>query len=526
MVISKWRTRVFYLTFACIFLYEIIPQYMFPLLSGVSIFCLANRQSIWFQRLFGGLSVNEGLGIMQLSFDWNYLSSLSPLVYPLFVQLNVYGGIFLLYILAPLLYYFNVWNAKSFPFLSNSLFTLDKTTGASKLYPQREILNPDNTLNHQKLEEIGNPHFSTYGAVTYIFINFAVTASIMHVALYHGKDIWETLRPSKKSKDKEDENMDIHMKLMSAYKEVPNWWYYLLFLFGIILNIIVAYVNESQLPWWGVIIAITVSLTLSLPLNLIEAVTGRGFGLNVFAELIGGLIFPYKPVANMYFKTLGYNTLAQAGRMASDLKIGHYLKIPPRMIFLHQITGTIIGCIFNYIINNTIINSQRDILTDPDTKSTIWNGASFQTMNSAALTWGAVGPIAMFGPGTQYSIILWAFLIGFLLPIPFWALHRYYPKVGFNYVNIPMILIGLVTVPGSATAQVTVSFMITIFSQWYLKKYYRNRFVKYNYLISSALDSGTSLCVFFVAFAFMGGGNGVSTPFPYWFGNRRGKLNN
>lgn len=49
----------------------------------------------------------------------------------------------------------------------------------------------------------------------------------------------------------------------------------------------------------------------------------------------------------------------------------------------------------------------------------------------------------MFGPGTQYSIILWAFLIGFLLPVPFWALHKYYPKVGFNYVNIPMILIGL-----------------------------------------------------------------------------------
>lgn len=38
--------------------------------------------------------------------------------------------------------------------------------------------------------------------------------------------------------------------------------------------------------------------------------------------------------------------------MASDLKIGHYLKIPPRMIFLHQIAGTIIGCIFNYVINN------------------------------------------------------------------------------------------------------------------------------------------------------------------------------
>ncbi|KAI9306431.1 OPT family small oligopeptide transporter [Cunninghamella echinulata] len=515
---SKWRAKVFYITFACIFIYEFIPQYMFPLVSGFSIFCIVNRQSIWFQRLFGGLAVNEGLGILQLSFDWNYLSSLSPLVYPLYVQLNVYGGIFLLYILAPLLYYYDVWNAKSFPFLSNSLYTLDKVTGISKLYPQRDILNADNTLNHGKLEEIGHPHFSTYGAITYVFINFAVTASIMHVVLYHGKDIWNTIRSTK---SKGTENLDIHMKLMAAYKEVPNWWYYLLFLIGIVLNIIVAYVNESQLPWWGVIAAIMISLVLSLPLNLIEAVTGRGFGLNVFAELIGGLLFPYKPIANMYFKTLGYNTLAQAGKMASDLKIGHYLKVSPRMIFLHQIVGTIIGCIFNYIINITIIQAQRDILIDPNTESNVWNGASFQTMNAAALTWGAIGPINMFGPGTQYAIILWAFFIGFLLPIPFWLLHRFYPRVGFNYVNVPMILIGLVTLPGSASSFVTVSIFLTFLSQWYLKKYYRGWFVKYNYLLSSALDSGTSLCVFFVAFAFMGGATGNSTLFPVWFGNRR-----
>jgi uncharacterized oligopeptide transporter (OPT) family protein len=54
----------------------------------------------------------------------------------------------------------------------------------------------------------------------------------------------------------------------------------------------------------------------------------------------------------MYFKTLGYNTLSQAGAMASDLKIGHYLKVPPRAIFLSQMLGTTVGCIFNYIVNN------------------------------------------------------------------------------------------------------------------------------------------------------------------------------
>ena len=54
----------------------------------------------------------------------------------------------------------------------------------------------------------------------------------------------------------------------------------------------------------------------------------------------------------MYFKTLGFNTLSQAGLMANDLKIGHYLKVPPRAVFFNQIVGTILGSLFNYVVND------------------------------------------------------------------------------------------------------------------------------------------------------------------------------
>lgn len=98
---------------------------------------------------------------------------------------------------------------------------------------------------------------------------------------------------------------------------------------------------------------------------MITAITGYGFGLNVLAEMICGFVLPGYPIANMYFKTLGYNTMSQAGAMAKDLKIGHYLKVPPRMTFFHQMLGTAIGCIFNYIVNFSITQSKRDILLDP-----------------------------------------------------------------------------------------------------------------------------------------------------------------
>lgn len=45
------------------------------------------------------------------------------------------------------------------------------------------------------------------------------TASLVHTALYHGPSMWQTLRDIRKAKT------DIHAKLMSAYPEVPTWWY-------------------------------------------------------------------------------------------------------------------------------------------------------------------------------------------------------------------------------------------------------------------------------------------------------------
>lgn len=527
---SRWRTRFFFIVFAGVFFYEFIPQYMMPILGGISIICLARNDSVWVQRLFGGLAVNEGLGMLQLSFDWNYLSNLNPLVLPLWVQLNIYFGILCMWIIAPLIYYYNVWDAQSFPFLSNSIFQLFPN-GTSVIYPQHKVLNADNSLNETALQEIGRPHFAAYTAVQYVFINFAVTASIAHIALFHGKEIMDSakvvtrdfrkrfLKSKDDSADAEAEVVDPHMRMMSFYHEVPTWWYYAVYFGGIGLNIAIAYINHSQLPWWGVVMAIFMSTLLSLPLNMITALTGSGFGLNVFAEMICGFVLPGLPVANMYFKTLGYNTLSQAGSMACDLKIGHYLKIPPRAIFWNQMLGTFIGCIFNYIVNHSVVNTQRDVLLDP-VGSNIWNGASPQTINSAAITWGAIGPMNMFGPGSQYYIILWAFLIGFILPVPFWLLHRRFPSVGYKYVNMPMILTGLCVIPGAATSWITVSFIIIIVSQYYIKRRYRSWFVRYNYLISTALDSGTSLMVFIIAMFLYGGATGESHTFPTWWGNR------
>jgi hypothetical protein len=217
---ARSRSRYFFYIFGGAFIYAFIPQYMFPLLGGFSIFCLAKDDSVWFTRLFGGTNVNEGLGILSLSFDWNFLSTYTPMVLPLWVQLNIYCGILLLWIVGPLLWYYDVWDAQSFRFLSNGIFAMNQTTHLGYTYPQKEVLNPDNSLNYDKLAEIGIPQYSAVLAFSYILINFGVTASISHVALFYGKQIWATVRSAKSQFT--GENADIHNQLMRSYKEVSS----------------------------------------------------------------------------------------------------------------------------------------------------------------------------------------------------------------------------------------------------------------------------------------------------------------
>lgn len=114
--LQKKRVKFFWSVFAGIFVWEWFPEYIAPLvpsavpqhrmrltdpvyfstLTGISVFCLANQDSPWFTRIFGGAAGNEGLGAFALCLDWNYVGSgggsLGALFTPLSTQLSLYSG--------------------------------------------------------------------------------------------------------------------------------------------------------------------------------------------------------------------------------------------------------------------------------------------------------------------------------------------------------------------------------------------------------------------------------------------------
>lgn len=135
--------------------------------------------------------------------------------------------------------------------------------------------------------------------------------------------------------------MDIHTKLMSKYEQVPEWWFVSILLANIALTIFACeyYNDQLQLPWWGVLLACTIAIFFTLPIGTITAITNQAPGLNIITEYIIGYIYPGYPVANMCFKVYGYISMTQAIAFLQDFKLGHYMKIPPRTMFMAQVNS-------------------------------------------------------------------------------------------------------------------------------------------------------------------------------------------
>ncbi|CAG8839620.1 10091_t:CDS:2, partial [Cetraspora pellucida] len=111
----------------------------------------------------------------------------------------------------------------------------------------------------------------------------------------------------------------------------------------------------------------------------------------------------------------------------------HYMKIPPRSMFTSQIWGTFVGVIVNYWTLYIILQTKRSYLDGTENDpSGQWAGLNSAVFNTASIIWGLIGPARTFGPDSIYHILLWGFLIGGFLPIPFYLLHLKFPKAKFN----------------------------------------------------------------------------------------------
>ncbi|WJX26405.1 oligopeptide transporter 4, variant 2 [Trifolium repens] len=489
------RAKFFFIALVCSFSWYVIPGYLFTTLSTISWVCWVFSKSVTAQQLGSGM---KGLGIGALTLDWSVVASFlfSPLISPFFAIVNVFVGfVLILYVVIPTAYWgLNVYNAKTFPIFSSHLFTAQGLK-----YNISAIVNDKFELDIAKYEEQGKIHLSVFFALTYGFGFATIASTLSHVACFYGREIMDRYRASSKGKE------DIHTKLMKRYKDIPSWWFYALLVVTLAVSLALCiFLNDQiQMPWWGLLFAAALAFVFTLPISIITATTNQTPGLNIITEYVFGLIYPGRPIANVCFKTYGYISMAQAVSFLSDFKLGHYMKIPPRSMFLVQFIGTMLAGTINIGVAWWLLNSIEHICHDdllPE--GSPWTCPGDRVFFDASVIWGLVGPKRIFGSKGNYSAMNWFFLGGATGPILVWLLHKAFPRQSWiPLINLPVLLgaTGMMP-PATALNYNAWIFFGTVFN-FFVFRYRKKWWQRYNYVLSAALDTGVAFMTVLLYFS-------------------------
>ncbi|KAF1877840.1 hypothetical protein Lal_00038149 [Lupinus albus] len=514
------KLQFFFLVFVASFAYYIIPGYFFQGLSAISIVCLIWKNSITAQQIGSGM---YGLGIGSFSLDWNTVSGFlgSPLAVPGFAIINVLGGyVVFMYLVIPFFYWNNIYDAKKFPFVSSRTFD---STGVR--YNVTRILNNksfdidmDSYNNYSKL------HLSVIFALNYGLSFATLTATLSHVVLFHGKTIWSLWKKTASTTIKGDNEGDVHTRIMKKnYEQVPEWWFVSILALMIVMSLVACegFGKQLQLPWWGFLLSLAIALVFTLPIGVIQATTNmycvivflsfstysnlfvQQTGLNVITELIIGFMYPGKPLANVAFKTYGYISMVQALGFLGDFKLGHYMKIPPKSMFMAQLVGTVVASTVHFGTAWWLLTSIKNICDETLlSEGSPWTCPSDTVFYNASIIWGVVGPQRMFTKDGVYPEMNWFFLIGALAPVPVWLLARKFPNHKWiELINMPIIFGGSGNIPPVRSVNYTMWGIVGIYFNFYVYRKFKAWWARHTYVLAAALDAGIAFTGVLLYFA-------------------------
>ncbi|KAJ3093675.1 hypothetical protein HDU96_002107 [Phlyctochytrium bullatum] len=522
------RTRFFWLATIGMALYQWFPSFVSPALGAISLLChmAPNSQRL---KMFG--SARHGLGMLSFSFDWSVIAFTSPIVTPFWALLNQFIGVWLmLWVVVPLLWTNNAFGADQqlgtsafdgpngtgrFPLgqALNSPAMFDKDGNSLSPLSILNITRTSVTLNEAAYNRVAPIRFTTYFAIQYMSYFIGFTAVLCHAWLWYGKNIWYRLKANLRDLDAED----IHAKLMDAYPDIPDSWYYIMLVSMAFLALAAGQWGGFDLPWWAVFLSLAIAGLFMIPVGVIAAISGQQIGLNVVSEMIIGYLLPGRMVTTMSFKTLTYVASVEGLFLVQDMKLAHYAKVPHRAIFAVQMASAILTAVLNVLV---VVGVYEIIGVDKmNTNPPLgWSPVRYQLFLAAGTLWGGIGPARVFGPGSPYWKCLFGFALGAVLPVLFYTLHKLHPSGWWHLINVPIVA-GLPFQAGTMRADLITPFVIAVLVNVVWRKIGHEAWLKYAYILSAAFDTGAaiSLCLIFAMSAVV---PGYTVMMPFWYLNR------
>lgn len=406
--INGWtisRYRFFFACFAIMFVYFWIPNYLFTALHAFNWMTWIAPQNFNLATItgfYGGMGFNP-----IATFDWN-VSMTGRLVTPAFSTIQQYMGSVLSGLIIIAMYYSNMYYSAYIPINSNDAFT-----NQAKPYNVTMVIT-DSHIDEAKYQEYG---FGYYGAAN-IWGQGAWFAWYPMCLLYVGITQWAMIKQAYRTVVDSIRNRgaaaargtgfnDAHSRMMSLYREVPDWWYLAILVIALVFGIVGFQAYPIHVPVWTLFATVAICICFLIPMAILNSMANVSFAMNVFFQLLAGWWFPGNPVAMMMMMNFGYNMDAQAEAYISNQKMAHYSKVSPRGIFFGQVSAVIINCFVFVGMTNWMIDNFKGMCEWSQPDHFVCEGA--HAVYSQTELYGVMGDRRTFD---VYPILPYCFLFG------------------------------------------------------------------------------------------------------------------
>ena len=464
------KLRWFTYCFVAMFFYFLFPNYLVAAMSYFDWTTWIAPDNVHLAAITG---THGGLGLNPLpTWDWNQCTVAGdPLVNPFYSILNSFLGTLFTFPIVLTIWYTNTWNTAYLPINSSGAFD---NTGAR--YNVSKALDKSDLFDEDAYKTYSPLYLSAGNAFSYGMF-FAVYASVItHTYLYHRREIVAGFKSLISQKPAFADCKDVHSRLMRSYREVPEYVYLAVLVISIFLGATCVDSDPTRTTPTVVLYGVSLAVIFCIPCGVIMSITNVKIELDVIVDLFSGLWFPGNPTAMNYCTAYGYVTTSQALHFAQDLKLAHYVHIPPWVTFNCQMVAILVSTfvctgILDYQmtqIPGVCTLGQKERFTCPIVNAYF----------TASVLWGTLGPKKMYGSGGIYNALLWCFLIGALLPIPFYCLRK--KSKLFQYFHAPVFFRGCYSWTPYNLSHTWAGVPLAFVFNYYIKRHFLAWWSKYN----------------------------------------------
>ncbi|XP_006344013.2 oligopeptide transporter 7-like [Solanum tuberosum] len=173
------------------------------------------------------------------------------------------------------------------------------------------------------------------------------------------------------------------------------------------------------------------------------------------------------------------------------------MKIPPRIMFMAQVVGTLIAG-FVYLGTAWWLMETIPDMCNKTLSNTVWTCPSDHVFYDASVIWGLIAPRRIFGDLGTYGMVNWFFLFGAIAPVLVWLAARAFPKQEWiKLINMPVLIGATGMMPPATAVNYTTWIIVGFLSGFVVYRYRPDWWQRHNYVLSGALDAGLAFMAVF-----------------------------